>query len=47
MAACADGAAIHRSELVKTLLKAKPGRIHLERLPAYSHKLNGSGQPSG
>lgn len=31
-----DGAAIHRCEAVKALLKNKPGRIHLERLPAYS-----------
>ena len=35
-----DGAAIHRSESVKTLLKEKPGRVHLERLPAYSPELN-------
>lgn len=35
-----DGAAIHRSEAVKALLKEKPGRIHLERLPAYSPELN-------
>ena len=35
-----DGAAIHRSETVKALLRAKPGRIHLERLPAYSPELN-------
>lgn len=35
-----DGAAIHRSEPVKTLLKDRPGRIHLERLPAYSPELN-------
>ncbi|WP_425276938.1 transposase [Spirosoma oryzicola] len=31
-----DGAAIHRSEAVKTFLRNRPGRIHLERLPAYS-----------
>lgn len=35
-----DGASIHRSETVKTLLRNKPGRIHLERLPAYSPELN-------
>ncbi|WP_240625640.1 IS630 family transposase [Spirosoma pollinicola] len=35
-----DGASIHRSEVVKALLGAKPGRIHLERLPAYSPELN-------
>ena len=35
-----DGAAIHRSEAVKTFLKEWPGRIHLERLPAYSPELN-------
>lgn len=35
-----DGASIHRSEAVKALLQAKPGRIHLERLPAYSPELN-------
>lgn len=35
-----DGASIHRSETVKALLRAKPGRIHLERLPAYSPELN-------
>lgn len=29
-----DGASIHRSEVVKTCLKERPGRIHLERLPA-------------
>ncbi|MCC5610877.1 transposase [Nostoc sp. CHAB 5834] len=31
-----DGAAIHRSEVVKTFLKERLGRVHLERLPAYS-----------
>ena len=31
-----DGAAIHRSQVVKDLLSRKPGRVHLERLPAYS-----------
>jgi len=35
-----DGAAIHRSEVVKSFLKERPGRIHLERLPAYSPQLN-------
>lgn len=35
-----DGAAIHRSEAVKALLCERPGRIHLERLPAYSPELN-------
>ncbi|MGM9512430.1 IS630 family transposase [Larkinella sp. GY13] len=35
-----DGAAIHRSEVVKAFLKERPGRIHLERLPAYSPQLN-------
>ena len=35
-----DGAAIHRSEAVKNLLRDKAGRIHLERLPAYSPELN-------
>ncbi|WP_460974159.1 transposase [Spirosoma migulaei] len=35
-----DGAAIHRSEAVKNLLTDKAGRVHLERLPAYSPELN-------
>ncbi|MCK8496073.1 IS630 family transposase [Spirosoma sp. RP8] len=35
-----DGAAIHRSESVKELLRKRPGRIHLEPLPAYSPELN-------
>lgn len=35
-----DGAAIHRSEAVKAFLRERPGRIHLERLPAYSPQLN-------
>ena len=35
-----DGAAIHRSEAVKTFLRTRPGRVHLERLPAYSPELN-------
>lgn len=36
----ADGAAIHRSQAVKEWLHNKPGRVHLERLPAYSPMLN-------
>lgn len=35
-----DGASIHRSEAVKAFLQERPGRIHLERLPAYSPQLN-------
>lgn len=35
-----DGAVIHRSEVVKAFLKERPGRVHLERLPAYSPELN-------
>lgn len=35
-----DGAAIHRSQVVKDVLSRKPGRVHLERLPAYSPELN-------
>lgn len=35
-----DGAAIHRSQAVKDLVSHKPGRVHLERLPAYSPELN-------
>ena len=35
-----DGASIHRSEAVKAFLKKRPGRVHLERLPAYSPELN-------
>lgn len=35
-----DGASIHRSEAVKAFLKERPGRIHLECLPAYSPELN-------
>lgn len=31
-----DGASIHRGEAIKALLRAKPGRIHLEALPGYS-----------
>lgn len=36
----ADGAAIHRSAAIKAFLQTKPGRIYLERLPAYSPELN-------
>jgi hypothetical protein len=39
-AACADGASIHTSKEVKAFLAARPGRVHLERLPAYSPELN-------
>ena len=35
-----DGASIHRSQAVKAFLRERPGRIHLERLPAYSPELN-------
>ena len=35
-----DGASIHRSEAVKAFLKERPGRVHLECLPAYSPELN-------
>jgi transposase len=35
-----DGASIHRSEAVKVFLKGRPGRVHLECLPAYSPELN-------
>ncbi|AUD06538.1 transposase [Spirosoma pollinicola] len=35
-----DCASIHRGEAVKTFLKERPGRVHLERLPAYSPELN-------
>ena len=35
-----DGASIHHGEAVKAFLKERPGRIHLERLPAYSPELN-------
>jgi len=35
-----DGAAIHRSQAIKDWLSQKSGRIHLERLPAYSPELN-------
>jgi transposase len=35
-----DGASIHRSKAVKAFLAARPGRVHLERLPGYSPGLN-------
>lgn len=35
-----DGAAIHRSQVVKNWLSQRAGRVHLERLPAYSPELN-------
>ena len=35
-----DGAAIHRSQAVKDWLSRKSGRVHLERIPAYSPELN-------
>jgi len=35
-----DGASIHRSEAVKAFLRGRPGRVHLELLPAYSPELN-------
>lgn len=35
-----DGAMIHRSQRVKDWLSQRAGRIHLERLPAYSPELN-------
>lgn len=35
-----DGASIHRSEAVKSFLRERPGRVHLESLPAYSPELN-------
>lgn len=35
-----DGAPIHRCPAVKQFLSERPGRIHLERLPAYSPELN-------
>lgn len=31
-----DGAAIHRSQVVKDWFSQRPERVHLERLPAYS-----------
>lgn len=35
-----DGAAIHRSKPVKTVLTESRGRLWLERLPAYAPELN-------
>lgn len=35
-----DGAAIYRSQVVKDWLSHKSGRVHLERIPAYSPELN-------
>ena len=35
-----DSALIHNAEAVKAFLKERPGRIQLERLPAYSLELN-------
>lgn len=35
-----DGAAIHRSQVVKAFLGRKAGRVYLERLLAYSPELN-------
>ncbi|CAN5419258.1 hypothetical protein BH09BAC4_BH09BAC4_21190 [soil metagenome] len=35
-----DGASIDRSEAVNAFLKARPGRVHLECLAAYSPELN-------
>jgi len=35
-----DGAAIHRSQTVRNWLHRRPGRVQLERLPAYSPMLN-------
>lgn len=37
-----DGAKIHTAQAVKDFLAAKPGRVHLERLPPYSPELNAS-----
>ncbi|WP_425290906.1 IS630 family transposase [Spirosoma linguale] len=42
-----DGAAIHRSQTVKEWRHKKPGRVHLERLPAYSPMLNPVGRRGG
>lgn len=47
MEICADGAAIHRSQSVRNWLHRRPGRVHLERLPAYSPMLNPPGRPLG
>lgn len=35
-----DGLKAHSGEPVKAFLAARPGRVHLERLPAYSPELN-------
>ncbi|WP_229312251.1 IS630 family transposase [Larkinella punicea] len=35
-----DGLKAHSSEAIKAFLAARPGRVHLERLPAYSPELN-------
>jgi transposase len=35
-----DGASIHSCQDVKAFLTERPGRVHLERLPAYSPELN-------
>jgi transposase len=35
-----DGAAIHRSRLVKSFIESLDGRILVERLPAYAPELN-------
>ncbi|GAB3562787.1 hypothetical protein GCM10027578_05540 [Spirosoma luteolum] len=35
-----DGAAIHRSQVVKAQLSSKLRRLHLERLPAYNPEIN-------
>lgn len=35
-----DGLKAHSSEAVKAFLGDRPGRVHLERLPAYSPELN-------
>lgn len=35
-----DGAAVHRSQAIKDWLSQRPGRVHLERIPAYSPELN-------
>jgi hypothetical protein len=42
-----DGAAIHRSQTVRNWLQSRPGRVHLERLPAYSPALNPPGRRCG
>lgn len=35
-----DGATIHKNEQIKSFLRRKKGRIHLQTLPAYSPELN-------